>query len=165
MKIKKYIKLILIYFALSVSANAFCDYDNFKIGFAVTSNSNLIAGEENDLSYLGNHGYEKIDGDQICNDSAYHDLTFDGEYILGNLVAVSLREANSPINHLENITHFYGQPTNINALNAEKGIDYYHWELDAKQIFLILHNENENIFSNVSIVSADYEERLKSIKK
>jgi hypothetical protein len=162
---KNYIKLIFIYFLLAGNVYAFCDFDNFKIGFATTSNEDLITSDTDDFSYLGNHGFEKIDGEQICNDNAYHDLTFDGEYILNNLVAVSLYEANTPINHLENITHFYGQPSNINVRDAEKGIDYYHWDLDAKQIFLILHNEDDDIFSHVAIVSSDYEERLKSIKK
>ena len=100
---KNYIKLIFIYLLLSGNVYAFCDFDNFKIGFATTSNEDLITSDTDDFSYLGNHGFEKIDGEQICNDNAYHDLTFDGEYIQNNLVAVSLYEANTPINHLENI--------------------------------------------------------------
>ena len=165
MIIKNSIQSILIYFLLSGIAGAYCDFDNFKIGFSSTSNENLITTEADDLSYLGKHVFEKIDGDQICNDNKYHNLTFDGEYILNNLVAVSLYEVNSPIDHLENLIHFYGKPTNINISSSEKGIDYYNWDLNSKNIFLIFHNEEEEVFSNMTIVSNVYEEKLKSIKK
>ena len=94
-------KSLFLYFLLTHVCFAYCDFSNLKFGFKHPGGFNTPDG----------HHFEKIYGEHVCFDKAYHNITFQGEFLDGKLISANLRQSNISFNFLENIIHFYGEPS------------------------------------------------------
>lgn len=154
---KTFIKFLFFYFTFSTIILANCDFKNLKFG------------SDHPGGFLSPDGksyyFEKIYGEHICFDKDYHNLTFQGEFLDGKLISANLRQVNIPDNFLENLIHFYGDPSTKSTTSSSEGIDYYYWNLSDRQIILKFHRASESTATNLVITGNDYLKIKEKIKE
>ena len=77
---------------------------------------------------------------------------------------ISATDDTDTVNHLENLTSYYGSPSNQRVSASVDGTDDFHWNFDQKDVFLQVIRDNGKIRSNIKIISKDYIPLLESFK-
>ena len=60
----------------------------------------------------------------------------------------------------ENLKYYYGNPTEEYEDSGTSGMNYYHWDLSFKHIFLVIEYSPNEMIQNIEIVSTKYPQKL-----
>ena len=165
---KIFYTFIFIFLIFSKASFANCDYERLGLG----SGSEMIKSvykveinkDKNNFS-LSSSSPKGVSGEIICNDNNFENLKFRFFFVEHKLHLISvIDESSSQVNHLTNLSSFYGNPTSSRVLRNSDGIDDYHWDLKNKDIFLQVVRNNAAVRSNIKIMSKEYVTLIESHK-
>ena len=164
---KNILSTIIFYLALTSITFANCDFERLGLGtgseMVESIYSTQIEQDPNNFS-LSSSSQKGISGNQICNDEKFRSVRFNFFFISHQLHLISATDDTDTVNHLENLTSYYGSPSNQRVSASVDGTDDYHWNFDQKDVFLQVIRDNGKIRNNIKIISKDYIPLLESFK-
>lgn len=159
-KFKIYICIILTYLLFSSYSYAYCNFEVVGMGTSIEELSSKVA--DVNLSGLSNDPTEtKFTAANACSDPEFENITLTYEYIDKKLVRIQFNDYNPSINHLKNLIYHYGDPMISNEVLF--GINYYHWDLSFRDVFLNIEIDREGQVLHTSLVITvnDYANKLR----
>ena len=69
------------------------------------------------------------------------------------------------VNHLKNLSYYYGKPTEFYEDDTTTGIKYYHWDLNLKHVFLVINFSQDQQTQNIEIVTNKFPTLLEKINE
>ncbi|MAS51022.1 MAG: hypothetical protein CL712_03765 [Chloroflexi bacterium] len=156
---KLFIKIIFLCL-FSQSVFAYCDFEIVKMESGMQSlaeKTNFIQDIDNlpELPFTF-----PIPVEEICKDSKFIMFPVNFTYINKKLYQIFIQDMLSNINHLDNLKYYYGNPTEEYEDSGTSGMNYYHWDLSFKHIFLVIKYSPNEMIQNIEIVSTKYPQKL-----
>ena len=152
---KTFIRIIL-FLLFSNCAFAYCDFEIVKMEtgmHALASKTDFVQNIDN----LPNAPFIfPIPTEEICSDSKFIMFPVNYTYIDKKLYQIFIEDMMSNINHLENLTYYYGKPTEEYEDGGTSGMKFYHWELSSKHVFLVIKFTPNETIQSIEIVSNKY---------
>ena len=156
---KLFIKIIFL-LLFSKSAFAYCDLEIVNMGSDIKSlvektnfvKTNNIPSSQPD--------FFTIPVEEFCKDSKFIMFPVNFTYINKKLYQIFIQDMLSNINHLDNLKYYYGNPTEEYEDSGTSGMNYYHWDLSFKHIFLVIKYSPNEMIQNIEIVSTKYSKKL-----
>ena len=154
---KRYVYLIfLLQFLLITSAHAYCNFEIVKMESGTLSFAPKIDFIQDIDNIPEAPLIFPIPVEEICNDNKYITFPVSYTFIDKKLYQIFIEDMISNINHLENLTYYYGKPTEEYEDEGETGMKYYHWDLSSKHVFLVIKFTPNETIQNIEIVSNKY---------
>jgi len=147
---------IFLFFLFSNPAFAYCDFEIIKMQRGVNeffSQTDVIGDAENTPDAPVSF---RIPTEEVCKDSNFKMFPVHYTFINKNLHQISFEDRLTTINHLENLTYYYGKPNELAEDDGASGMKFYHWELTFKHVFLLIHFTPDETIQNIEIVSKKY---------
>ena len=152
---KTFIKIIL-FLLFSNCAFAYCNFEIVKMESGTLSFASKINFVHNIDNISEAPLIFPIPVEEICNDNKYIMFPVNYTFIDKKLYQIFIEDMISNINHLENLTYYYGKPTEEYEDEGETGMKYYHWDLSSKHVFLVIKFTSNETIQNIEIVSNKY---------
>ena len=150
---KKIILVIISYFTLTLMANAFCNLETIRIGDNFSYLKPELAGQVMPTNEL----FEvKVNGKQICSGEDYSKVELLFYFYNKKLVRIISFDQFSKIDHLKSFNYFYSTPSIVDENLNKKGVHFYQWDLQGKEIYLTIQYDEEDFTSQIEIVSSDF---------
>ena len=147
---------IFLFFLFSNPAFAYCDFEIIKMQGGIKkflSQTDVIGNAENTpdapISF-------RIPTEEVCKDSKFKMFPVHYTFIDRSLHQIFIEDRLTTINHLENLTYYYGKPNELFEDDGASGMKFYHWELTSKHVFLVIHFTPDETIQNIEIVSNKY---------
>ena len=156
---KRYVYLIfLLQFLLINSAHAYCDFETMRIGQSFKAipdklKSGFLLGETIDQPFeLHNRSEE------ICSDEEFDGILLRHEFLAGELQRIQVEDEIGIADHLKNLKHYYGEPTELSEDTTTTGIRHYYWKLNFKEIFLVTRFTETTSSHQIEFLSNRYDQ-------
>ena len=152
---RTFIKIIL-FLLFSNCALGYCDFEIVKMKSGIHSLASKINLIHNIENISEDPFIFPIPVEEICNDNKYIMFPVNYTFIDKKLYQIFIEDMMSNINHLENLTYYYGKPTEEYEDEGKTGMKYYHWDLSSKHVFLVIKFTPNETIQNIEIVSNKY---------
>ena len=147
---------IILFFLFANCAYAYCDFEIIKMERGIkelVSKTDVIQNTED----MPNAPFSfRIPSEEICSDNKFKMFPVHYTFIDKNLHQIFIEDRLTNINHLENLTYYYGKPIEQSEDVGTNGMKFYHWELSSKHVFLVIKFTPDEIIQNIEIVSNKY---------
>ena len=152
---KTFIKIIL-FFLFSNSVYAYCDFEFVKMERTLKEFSSKITfiHENEGLGSRPNTFF--VPSEEICNDANYKMFPIGYTFLNNQLHQIFLEDIFTDIDHLENLSYYYGKPTEQYEDQGTSGMNFYHWDLGFKHVFLVIKFTPSESIKNIEIVTTKY---------
>ena len=165
---KNFLSIIIFFLTLTSTVYAGCDFERVKLGTGSETVKSTygteIIKDPNNFS-LSSSPSKGVNGTQVCSDKQFESLKFNFSFINHKLELISVTDNGNSIDHLQNLSAYYGRPTYENVSALKKGTDDYHWELKNKNVFLQVVRDNGFYVKNIKIISKNYTSLLQTFIK